>query len=85
MKLETIYSYFLESAGICTDTRNIEKGCLFVALRGDNFNGNTFTQQALDKGAFKVIIDDISQHKNTGETILCKNSLSTASKTRYLP
>ncbi len=75
MKLETIYSYFLESAGICTDTRNIEKGCLFVALRGDNFNGNTFTQQALDKGAFKVIIDDISQHKNTGETILCKNSL----------
>ena len=75
MKLETIYSYFLESAGICTDTRNIEKGCLFVALRGDNFNGNTFTQQALDKGAFKVIIDDISQHKNTGETILCKNTL----------
>jgi UDP-N-acetylmuramoyl-tripeptide--D-alanyl-D-alanine ligase len=75
MKLETVYSYFLKSAGICTDTRNIEKGCLFVALRGDNFNGNTFTQQALDKGAFKVIIDDISQHKNTGETILCKNSL----------
>ena len=75
MKLETVYSYFLESTGICTDTRKIEKGCLFVALRGDNFNGNKFTQQALDKGAFKVIIDDISQHKNTGETILCKNTL----------
>ena len=75
MKLETLYSYFLESTGICTDTRKIEKGCLFVALRGDNFNGNKFTQQALDKGAFKVIIDDISQHKNTGETILCKNTL----------
>jgi UDP-N-acetylmuramoyl-tripeptide--D-alanyl-D-alanine ligase len=76
MKLETVYSYFLESTGICTDTRKIEKGCLFVALRGDNFNGNKFTQQALDKGAFKVIIDDISQHKNTGETILCKDSLT---------
>ena len=75
MKLETLYSYFLKSTGICTDTRKIEKGCLFVALRGDNFNGNTFTQQALDKGAFKVIIDDISQHKNTGETIICKNTL----------
>ncbi len=75
MKLETIYSYFLESSGICTDTRKIEKGCLFVALRGDTFNGNTFTQQALDKGAFKVIIDDISQHKNTGETIICNNTL----------
>ena len=75
MKLETLYSYFLKSTGISTDTRKIEKGCLFVALRGDNFNGNTFTQQALDKGAFKVIIDDISQHKNTGETIICKNTL----------
>jgi UDP-N-acetylmuramoyl-tripeptide--D-alanyl-D-alanine ligase len=80
MKLETVYSYFLESTGICTDTRKIEKGCLFVALRGDNFNGNKFTQQALDKGAFKVIIDDISQHKNTGETILCKNSLKLLQK-----
>jgi UDP-N-acetylmuramoyl-tripeptide--D-alanyl-D-alanine ligase len=75
MKLETIYAYFLESSGICTDTRKIEKGCLFVALRGDTFNGNTFTQQALNKGAFKVIIDDISQHKNTGETIICNNTL----------
>ena len=80
MKLETVYSYFLESTGICTDTRKIEKGCLFVALRGDNFNGNKFTQQALDKGAFKVIIDDISQHKNTGETILCKNTLELLQK-----
>ena len=80
MKLETLHSYFLESAGICTDTRKIDKGCLFVALRGDNFNGNKFTQQALDKGAFKVIIDDISQHKNTGETILCKNSLELLQK-----
>ena len=80
MKLETVYSYFLESTGICTDTRKIEKGCLFVALRGDNFNGNKFTQQALDKGAFKVIIDDISQHKNTGETILCKSSLTLLQK-----
>jgi UDP-N-acetylmuramoyl-tripeptide--D-alanyl-D-alanine ligase len=80
MKLEKVYTYFLESTGICTDTRKIEKGCLFVALRGDNFNGNKFTQQALDKGAFKVIIDDISQHKNTGETILCKNTLELLQK-----
>ena len=85
MKLETVYSYFLESTGICTDTRKIEKGCLFVALRGDNFNGNKFTQQALDKGAFKVIIDDISQHKNTGENHSLQKQSNTASKTRYLP
>ena len=80
MKLETLYSHFLESSGICTDTRKITKNCLFIALRGDNFNGNTFTQEALDQGAYKVIIDDLSQHKNTGETILCKNSLDLLQK-----
>lgn len=80
MKLQRLYSYFLESSGICTDTRKIKKGCLFVALRGDTFNGNTFTQQALDKGAFKVIIDDISQHKNTGETIICSDTLKLLQK-----
>ncbi|MGK0386532.1 MAG: UDP-N-acetylmuramoyl-tripeptide--D-alanyl-D-alanine ligase [Patiriisocius sp.] len=80
MKLETLYSHFLKSTGICTDTRKITKDCLFVALRGNNYNGNNFTQEALNQGAFKVIIDDISQHKNTGETILCKNSLDLLQK-----
>lgn len=80
MKLETLYSHFLESSGICTDTRKITNNCLFVALRGENFNGNTFTKEALNQGAYKVIIDDISEHKNTGQTILCKNSLELLQK-----
>ena len=75
MKIETLHQYFLESSGICTDTRKINKGCLFFALKGENFNGNKFTEEALEKGAFKVVIDDIAYHKNTGETILCGNSL----------
>lgn len=75
MKIERVYQYFLESTGICTDTRKIEKGCLFFALKGDNFNGNKFTQEALDKGAFKVIIDEDAYHKPSNETILCSNSL----------
>jgi len=75
MKIETLHQYFVESTGICTDTRKITKGCLFFALSGENFNGNKFAQVALDKGAFKVIIDQIGFHKNTGETILCASSL----------
>ncbi|MEL6811645.1 MAG: UDP-N-acetylmuramoyl-tripeptide--D-alanyl-D-alanine ligase [Bacteroidota bacterium] len=80
MKIEQLYKIFLESSGICTDTRKITENCLFVALRGDYFNGNEFTQEALDKGAYKVIIDDIAKHRNTGETILCRNSLSLLQK-----
>ena len=75
MKIDSLYQEFLKSTQVCTDTRNITKGCLFFALKGDNFNGNEFAQEALDKGAHKVIIDQIGFHKNTGETILCANSL----------
>lgn len=75
MKIETLHNHFLHSSGICTDTRKITPNCLFFALRGDNFNGNEFAQEALDKGAYKVVIDDIRAHKNTGETILHGNSL----------
>ena len=75
MKIEDLHHHFLNSKGICTDTRNITKGCLFFALKGENFNGNKFAQEALDKGALKVVIDEIGYHKNTGETILCSSGL----------
>ncbi len=80
MKIETLHNYFLESTGVCTDTRKIQEGCLFFALKGDNFNGNKFTQEALDKGARRVIIDEIGSHKNTGETILTSDSLKMLQK-----
>lgn len=80
MKIETLHQHFLQSTGICTDTRKITPNCLFFALKGDNFDGNTFTQQALEQGALKVVIDDIRYHKNTGETILCKDTLSLLQK-----
>ena len=41
--------------GISTDSRNIEKGDLFVALLGPQFNGLHFAQSALEKGAFGVV------------------------------
>ncbi|WP_432412814.1 UDP-N-acetylmuramoyl-tripeptide--D-alanyl-D-alanine ligase [Rasiella sp. SM2506] len=75
MKIEALHQLFLKSKTVCTDTRKITKNCLFFALTGDNFDGNIFTEEALQKGASKVIIDKLQFHKNTGETILCKNVL----------
>ncbi|MBL4662214.1 MAG: UDP-N-acetylmuramoyl-tripeptide--D-alanyl-D-alanine ligase [Flavobacteriaceae bacterium] len=80
MKIEQLHQHFLSSSGICTDTRKITRGCLFFALKGDNFDGNKFTQEALDKGAFKVVIDNLNYHKNTGETILTANVLQLLQK-----
>ncbi len=75
MDKERLYHYFLESSGICTDTRQIFKNCLFFALRGENFNGNLFVQEALDKGAHIVVVDQEDCHKPTGETFLVHNTL----------
>jgi UDP-N-acetylmuramoyl-tripeptide--D-alanyl-D-alanine ligase len=80
LKIEQLHQYFLESKGICTDTRKTIEGYLFFALRGDKFDGNKFAQEALDKGALKVVIDDLRLHKNTGETILCANALQLLQK-----
>lgn len=58
MKIEQLHQLFLASSGVTTDTRNIKKGQLFFALKGDNFNGNNFAQQAIEKGAAFAIIDE---------------------------
>lgn len=76
MKTEILHQHFLKSSGICTDTRTITKDCLFFALKGENFNGNKFTQEALNKGAYKVIIDEVDYHKKSGETILFSDVLT---------
>ncbi|PPI82635.1 UDP-N-acetylmuramoyl-tripeptide--D-alanyl-D-alanine ligase [Marinobacter maroccanus] len=44
-------------SGVSTDTRTLERGQLFVALRGENFDGHRFLQQALDKGAVGLVVD----------------------------
>lgn len=58
MQIEQLYARFLESAGISTDTRKIDKGKLFFALKGGNFNGNQFAEEALKKGAVLAVVDE---------------------------
>jgi len=58
MKTEQIYDLFIKSAGVTTDSRIVRKGQIFFALWGDNYNGNKFAQEALDKGASWAVIDD---------------------------
>ncbi|WP_080058079.1 UDP-N-acetylmuramoyl-tripeptide--D-alanyl-D-alanine ligase [Spirosoma aerolatum] len=55
---EQLYQKFLECTSISTDTRRITPGCLFVALKGDKFDGNQFVEQALASGARYALVDD---------------------------
>jgi UDP-N-acetylmuramoyl-tripeptide--D-alanyl-D-alanine ligase len=58
MKTEQLYTIFKESKGVATDSRTIRKGELFFALWGENYNGNKFAAEALEKGASYAVIDD---------------------------
>ncbi len=58
MQIEQLYKIFLAHPSIQTDTRKLKAGDLFFALKGPNFNGNLFAQQALAAGAAYAIIDE---------------------------
>jgi UDP-N-acetylmuramoyl-tripeptide--D-alanyl-D-alanine ligase len=58
MKTEYIYNLFKKSKGISTDSRTVGKGQIFFALWGDNYNGNKFAAEALERGALYAVIDD---------------------------
>lgn len=73
--IEKIYQKFLESTGICTDTRSVSEGNLFVALQGPNFNANKFAALAIEKGAIAAIIDD-SDYAIPGKTIFVEDGLT---------
>jgi len=58
-KTEEIYKQYLKSSyQVSTDTRKIEPGCVFFALKGENFDANAFASQAIEKGASCAIIDN---------------------------
>jgi UDP-N-acetylmuramoyl-tripeptide--D-alanyl-D-alanine ligase len=54
---EHLYQLFLQHPHISTDTRKIEPGSIFFALKGDKFDANTFAKQAIEAGAAYVVID----------------------------
>ncbi len=76
MTAEQIYSLFLKHPIIETDSRKIKGGCIFFALKGENFNGNLFAAEAISKGAAYAVIDE-EKYQLQGRTILVKNVLET--------
>lgn len=76
MEIQQLHALFLQCHSACTDTRKISKNDMFFALKGDNFDGNIYAEQALNLGATFVVIDDAKYYKNTN-TILVSNVLET--------
>lgn len=60
ISIDKLYSLFLDSDGVSTDSRKIEKGCLYIALKGDNFDGNDFALESIAKGAKYALVSNES-------------------------
>lgn len=56
--IKFLYSKFLESGKVSTDTRQITPGSVFFALKGPKFNANEFATEALAKGAAYTVVDE---------------------------
>ena len=76
MELNQIHKLFLACSAVSTDTRNISQNAFFFALKGPNFNANTFAAQALESGARYAVIDEVVQPINDS-FILVENVLKT--------
>lgn len=56
--LEELYDIYIAQPSVCTDSRRVETGCLFFALKGERFDGNQYAQIALEAGAAYAVVDD---------------------------
>ena len=72
MFVEQLYSCFLESSGVTTDSRNVSKGNMYFALKGERYDGHQFVIQALENGCDKAVIDN-RDFSVPGRTILVDN------------
>lgn len=77
MNINEIYHCFLQCNGISTDSRNIAPDSLFIALKGEHFDANTFAAQALEKGAQFAIIDNKKFFTDKERMILVSDTLET--------
>lgn len=76
MKIANLYKLYCQHFLVDTDTRNIRKNTLFFALKGDNFNGNSFAEEALKLGASFAIVDE-EAYETKENIILVNNVLET--------
>lgn len=76
MQIEALYKIYQAFPSVQTDTRKLKKNDLYFALKGPQFNGNLFAQQALDAGAAYVVVDEPTG-TDPGKTVMVTDVLTT--------
>lgn len=79
MEISELYKIFKRYPEISTDTRNSPKDSIFFALKGANFNGNKYAQQAIDSGCSYAVVDE-AEYATQPNIILVNDTLETLQK-----
>ena len=58
MDIKELYELYLQHPQVTTDSRDCPAGSIFIALKGETFDGNKFAKAALDKGCAYAIVDE---------------------------
>lgn len=77
MNIDQLYDIYKKHTSIQTDTRQLKTGDLFFALKGPNFNGNTYAAAALEKGAAFAVIDEAEYFTQPDKMMLTTDVLET--------
>lgn len=75
--LEKIYQLYSKQHTISTDSRKIEKDCVFVALKGEHFDGNDFAYQVACEGIASCVIADRKDLPTHERLFIVDDSLET--------
>ncbi len=75
--LEKIYKHYSKRYIVSTDSRKIEDGCVFVALKGERFDGNDFAYQVANDGVASYVIADRKDLPYHERLFIVEDSLST--------
>ena len=60
---------------ITTDSRKVNKGDLFIALKGENFDGHNFVKQVLEQGACLAVVEHLIEGVDESRLVLVENTL----------
>jgi UDP-N-acetylmuramoyl-tripeptide--D-alanyl-D-alanine ligase len=70
MEMKDLYELFLQHPTITTDSRDVPKGSLFFALKGETFDGNAYARVALEQGAAYAVIDEKEYAEEGNERLI---------------
>lgn len=73
--IAALYEIYRQHPSVQTDTRKLKAGDIFFALKGPNFNGNAYAEQALVAGAACAVVDEAAYYTQPDKMVLVHDAL----------